>query len=618
MVRIGCLAASGTGSVRRRRGATAAIATSLLLGLAAWSSSCLAAEKLVLQLSGAPQFEFAGYYAALWQGYYSQAGFEVEIRPGALPGADPVDPARVLAHGDAQFGTGTMQLVLRVAQGLPLSLLAPIFQRSGAAVYYRADADYPSPGALAKARIGRPPASDILSQELISALRSEGVDPAGLHFVPVESGQAVAALADGRVDAAIGSAWTVPWLARQRGLALKSFDPADYRVEFYGDTLFTLQRFAADQPDTVRRFREASLKGWEYAFQHADQIAGRLVAEHHAEMAGPDPAGLARYQAELAARLARYPEVPIGHNNHERWSRIADVLAASGAVPRAPDPAAFVRDLAPENGRADDRRGLLLAGTAAAALLVAAALLWWWWRRPRTAPETAALPQEPEPLPVRPLQTGQQARRFAALGQQIKAALGRTKSGSRPLGPEPAAPLVTPEDTHPPTDLNDILTHLEPVLRLRLPRRATFQFSLLPELWPCRADPAAVSSAIRELVAAAAADLRPGGSLVVGTRNVALDASAAAEIHGGRGGEYARATVRHHGRGLSATALDRIFDPKVSRSPAIAAAREVAVRLGGFAKVESAEGVGTAVHLYFPRVIETRAAMSVAERPAAE
>jgi hypothetical protein len=35
-----------------------------------------------------------------------------------------------------------------------------------------------------------------------------------------------------------------------------------------------------------------------------------------------------------------------------------------------------------------------------------------------------------------------------------------------------------------------------------------------------------------------------------------------------------------------------------------AAAAEAMRALGGFARVESAEGVGTAIHLYFPRVAE--------------
>ena len=58
---------------------------------------------------------------------------------------------RELAEGHAQFGVGTMRLVTRAAQGLPILLLAPVFQSSGTEIYYRADGDFASPGALAKA-----------------------------------------------------------------------------------------------------------------------------------------------------------------------------------------------------------------------------------------------------------------------------------------------------------------------------------------------------------------------------------------------------------------------------------------------------------------------------------
>src|SRR5438067_11101694 len=191
------------------------------------------AGKLVLQLHAPAQFEFAGYYAALWQGFYRDGGLAVEIKPGAGRGQKPVDPVREVSEGRAQFGTGTAELVVRTAQGLPLLLLAPVFQQSGAAVYYRADNDFASPAALAKAKLGRLPASDILDIELATALKAEGVDAGRLRSMPLDPGQTFTALADRSVDAAVGSAWEVPFLAREKGIALKSFNPADYRVEYY-------------------------------------------------------------------------------------------------------------------------------------------------------------------------------------------------------------------------------------------------------------------------------------------------------------------------------------------------------------------------------------------------
>ncbi len=281
-----------------------------------------AADKVVLQLHGPAQFEFAGYYAALWQGFYRDAGLAVEIKPGADRGQKAIDPVRQVTEGRAQFGTGTAQLVIRAAQGQPLLLLAPIFQQSGAMVYYRAENDLASPAALATAKLGRLPASDILDIELATALRAEGIDPAKLKSVSLEPGQSFTALADRSVDAAPGSAWEVPWLAREKGIALKAFNPADYRVEFYGDTLFTLQRLAKAEPQLVRRFYDASLKGWDYALQHPAEITKRLMSElpHPAGIA--DAAGFAGYQADLARRLARYPEVQLGHSNPDRWQRI--------------------------------------------------------------------------------------------------------------------------------------------------------------------------------------------------------------------------------------------------------------------------------------------------------
>jgi signal transduction histidine kinase len=63
-------------------------------------------------------------------------------------------------------------------------------------------------------------------------------------------------------------------------------------------------------------------------------------------------------------------------------------------------------------------------------------------------------------------------------------------------------------------------------------------------------------------------------------------------------------TIRDSGPGLSDEALDQVFEPAKTTRPAAATAAETMRRLGGFVRVESAEGVGTAVHLYFPRLAD--------------
>jgi ABC-type nitrate/sulfonate/bicarbonate transport system substrate-binding protein len=534
-----------------------------------------AAEAVVLQLSGPAQFEFAGYYAALWQGYYRDAGLDVTIRPGSLKSQAPVDPVREVAEGRAQFGTGTMQLVIRRAQGLPLLLVAPIFQQSGAAVYYRADSDFSSPAALVNARLGRLAASDILDIELATTLRAEGIDPGRIKSVTIDPSQIVTALADRSIDAAVGSAWIVPWQAHERGLVLKAFNPANYRVEYYGDSLFTLARLEAEQPQTLERFRAASLKGWEFALQHPDDVITRLIAEKPVAPPVSDVAGFDRFQADVARRLARYPDIPLGYSNPDRWTQIEAGMIGAGVLGRGSDLTSFVYKPATESAESGENSKLI--AIAAAVIAGIAAAIWYGlrlWRQRPSQPRVA------------------EARAVTRLGI---AARGNRCSTARTACPAASTPA-------PPTNLNAVLTPLERRIRQRVRGKVRCRFSLLSELWPCRTEGGTVAAIVLDLVSAATAAMSADGTLIVGTRNIAFDETTIADYPGAQLGEFARITVRDSGPGLTDTEFEQIVDPEATVRPAVANAASVMARLGGFVRVESAEGIGTAVHLYFPRV----------------
>jgi ABC-type nitrate/sulfonate/bicarbonate transport system substrate-binding protein len=587
------------------------------LGRAAMRASCLAVclavpaaiagaadKRVVLQLHRPAQFEFAGYYAALWQGFYRDAGLEVEIRRGAPAEAPPTDPVRELTEGRAQFGTGTVQLLIKAAQGQSLLLLAPIFQQSDTRVYYRADGDFPSPGALLNAKVGRLPPSNIFDVEFRSALRAEAVDPDKPRSLSVEPGQALANLASRRVDVVVGSAWELPWQAREHGVAIKAFNPAGYRVEYYGDSLFTLLRLAKTDPSTAQRFREASLKGWEYALQHPDEIAARILAKLPMQVPVSDPAGFARYQTEVARKLARYPEVPLGHSNPERWSRIQQNFIAIGEITRPADLESFLYLPETPSRNGNDWHAAILAIAAAVALLAGTGLLWRWrqgWGR-ASAEATGGSPEPPGgPMQASPVlaKTGPRMSlrgRFARLTAAVSDALERLRMPTRRID---TGRVPSPR----PTDLNGMLTKLERAIERRVPASVKCRLSLLPDPWFCQADPHAVTRATLDLVAAAVADMPAGGDLIVGTRQYALDDAGAAELAGSLPGDYVRLTVKDNSSGLSAEHLDGIFDRATTARPSVSAAGELVRQLGGFARVESAEGIGTAVHLYFRRAV---------------
>ena len=69
-------------------------------------ANAAAADPLVLQLRGPAQFQYAGYYAALWQGFYAEAGLTVDIQPGAPRGQTPTASETLGGAGEAGGSLG--------------------------------------------------------------------------------------------------------------------------------------------------------------------------------------------------------------------------------------------------------------------------------------------------------------------------------------------------------------------------------------------------------------------------------------------------------------------------------------------------------------------------------
>jgi hypothetical protein len=232
---------------------------------------------------------------------------------------------------------------------------------------------------------------------------------------------------------------------------------------------------------------------------------------------------------------------------------------------------------------------LIILAAAGFALFAGAATI---WRRPLQSIMIVASLFAPNRLFafVRPLLA--RLRAFANGGLDRGIRVVRQVAGSTAGGP-PVAPA---------TDLNAALIAVERSIRQPLPDHIKMRLSLYPESPRCSVDPDSVTALVRLLVAEAAADMPNGGELAIGTRQFAIGGAKTAEFPGSVPGDYLRLTVRDNGLGLSAKRLENVFYPVRTARPAAAAAWELTRRVGGFAAVESAEGIGTAVHLYFRAV----------------
>jgi ABC-type nitrate/sulfonate/bicarbonate transport system substrate-binding protein len=229
-----------------------------------------ALDQVSLQLKWRHQFQFAGYYAALAKGFYRDAGLDVEIREG---GPD-ADVAKLVSEGKADFGVCASSVLISLANGYNLVVLGVVFQHSAAVL-------------LAPRRTGIATLPDVAGRRLMDApdsgeiaamLKSAGVDYKALPRVQHNGDPQD--LARGKSDVMVGYSTNEPFVLERLGVPYAMFAPRAYGFDFYGDSLCTSTQELKSHPSRVRAFLGASLKGWQYALAHQEEIVDLILDKY--------------------------------------------------------------------------------------------------------------------------------------------------------------------------------------------------------------------------------------------------------------------------------------------------------------------------------------------------
>jgi class 3 adenylate cyclase/ABC-type nitrate/sulfonate/bicarbonate transport system substrate-binding protein len=302
---------------------------SVCLALAA-SRPAAALDSVSMQLKWKHQFQFAGYYQALEQGFYRNAGLDVTIREGG-PG---IDVSEAVAGGKADFGVCSANVLREWSMGRRLVVLAAIFQRSPAVILVARRADISSVSELRGRTLMDTPGSD----EIAAMLKREGVDYQGLPRVAHEGNPRD--LLTGRADAMIAYSTNEPFVLEQLGAAYRTFSPAASGIDFYGDNLCTSEAEVKAHPDRVAAFRAASVKGWAYALAHKEATVDLILRSYSAKKSRE----ALLFEAEHTEILVGRDPARIGEQDPGRWRSIAATYRQLGLLTDDTLPAALIWD----------------------------------------------------------------------------------------------------------------------------------------------------------------------------------------------------------------------------------------------------------------------------------
>ncbi|RLA73258.1 MAG: hypothetical protein DRG30_06510 [Epsilonproteobacteria bacterium] len=288
-------------------------------------------EKVILQLQWHHQFQFAGYYMAKERGFYRESGLDAEIKKFKL-NVDPVD--QVLSK-KANYATGRMSLLLNRSRGEKVVALAAILQSSPLIMVAKKSSNIQSVKDFRDKRITFTSHENLGSIYAMMISQKIGFDDVK---VQIESNK-MESLIENRTD--IISAYTTNqiYALEKKGLELVKFDPKDFGFDFYNDILFTSQDELEQHKQRTIAFKEASLRGWEYAFSHIDETVDLILEKYNSRNKTREAL---IYEAQELKKLAYLSTDSFGVIDIERVKQTYTIYKVLGLITEPVDIDAFI------------------------------------------------------------------------------------------------------------------------------------------------------------------------------------------------------------------------------------------------------------------------------------
>jgi NitT/TauT family transport system substrate-binding protein len=285
-------------------------------------------------------------YVAKEKGYFKDAGFDVEIKPGAGTGEN----IKQIVAGNAAFTPIDLTGGLLTAGGKDkvtgFTAVAGIQQRTMAAIITLDDTGIKAPKDLEGKTLADQPGS-VVRNLFPTYAKLANVDVNKVTWVNGAAQTLMGTLVSGKV-AGIGQFVvgkpTVERIAKTKKAVVLPY--SDYLQDLYGNVLITSSDYATKNPDKVKKFSAALLKGLSDSIDNPAE-AGKIM-QKYVQTANPE--GVAA-ELTLMAPYVRSSAagIPVGALDAERVARSIAILQGSGQIAAGLKPEQVISfDLVPE------------------------------------------------------------------------------------------------------------------------------------------------------------------------------------------------------------------------------------------------------------------------------
>lgn len=281
-------------------------------------------DQVRLELNWKHQFEFAGYYIAKEKGFYKDVGLDVEILE-YQKGRDIVKDVEDIKQ-EGIYAIGYPSIILQRANGSDIVLINAMAQVSPHVLLTLKSSGIEAISDFKHKKI-MIQENALFTASFLAMIKAHNIDIKDLQRVDPTFN--IEALVKGDVDIFSAYLSNETFELKRKGIDFTIWNPADYGFDFYDDILFTSVDELKNYPSRVESFKRASLKGWQYAFEHIDETINLILKKYNSQNKTKKAL---LFEAKVLKKLAFQNGVKLGTIEENKIKRILDIYNILGLV----------------------------------------------------------------------------------------------------------------------------------------------------------------------------------------------------------------------------------------------------------------------------------------------
>jgi NitT/TauT family transport system substrate-binding protein len=282
-----------------------------------------------------PSVQYAPFYAADTNGFFKEAGLELEFDYSF-----ETDGVALVASNELQFSLASgEQILLARDQGLPVVYVLSWYKDYPIAVVSKKDQGIQAPSDLAGKHIGIPGLFGASYVGFRALLEEAGLEEKDVTLDSIGFNQ-VEALAEDQIQAAVVYVNNEPYQLQNLGYEVDVIAVADY-AHLVANGLITNETTIRENPDLVRRMVQAVMRGIKYTVTHPEDAYEDSV--DYIEGLPEIPKHMRKAEVERYAAL--YQTDPYGYTDPAGWENMLEILLKMDLISEPIDlSAAFTND----------------------------------------------------------------------------------------------------------------------------------------------------------------------------------------------------------------------------------------------------------------------------------